>query len=98
MLLIQEQLLLMPTGQPIVFTDGSALSNMGPCRASVICYVVYLLEGAEGACQQIQHLISQGDQSFAISHTFHPKLPFFLLIYICFTKQASPSLLEVAVF
>lgn len=36
--LIQEQLQLIPTRQPIVCSDGSTLSNLAPCRGSAICY------------------------------------------------------------
>lgn len=35
---IEEQLSSIPAGEPILFTDGSALGNPGACGAAVICY------------------------------------------------------------
>ncbi len=28
----------LPHRQPVIFTDGSALSNPGPCRSTAVCY------------------------------------------------------------
>jgi ribonuclease HI len=37
--LITDQLISIPSGDPIIFTDGSALGNPGPCGAAAICYL-----------------------------------------------------------
>jgi ribonuclease HI len=37
--IITDQLTSIPAGDPIIFTDGSALGNPGPCGASAIFYI-----------------------------------------------------------
>ncbi len=36
---MEQQITHLPEGQPAIFTDGSALSNPGPCGAAAVCYV-----------------------------------------------------------
>ncbi len=59
----------LPHRQPVIFTDGSALSNPGPCGAAVVCYA----EGMESQLLFLKEAVSK------LSTSYHGELRAMLL-------------------
>ncbi len=50
----------LPHRQPVIFTDGSALSNPGPCGAAAVCYA----EGMESQPLVLKEAVSKLSTSY----------------------------------
>ncbi len=60
---------MLPHRQPVIFTDGSALSNPGPCGAAAVCYA----EGMESLPVVLKEAVSN------LSTIYHRELRAMLL-------------------
>ena len=58
-----KQVAELPDGQPLLFTDGSALKNPGPCWAAVVCYIEGLIS---------EQIISNESVASQSTHRPHP--------------------------